>query len=315
MAGSVLNVHAHDGVLAAHALRTKADGVDAVLQQLLHIGCALVLVVAAQRTHQSLLGQQSGGLNRGGNAHAHQQRRAGIDAVAGHDIHDELGHTFVTCTGHQNHGLARQGAAAACHISVDLTLVAVRDDIPPHGGSALAHVQTGVELIEGLNTVVAQRCFEGGLDHSLLQQSLHLTDEGEVHAALYPELQHTGVLAAGAVQLLGQLLVALHSLVDDLGQRSILLCAQLIQLFDDVVRQHLGDMAHKVCHIGRHLLHLFLFVHSISSLNDLALVHLCVCFTYSTLCPYYCGKNGNAMGRITMLTTVAMRMRGRPALA
>ena len=32
MAGSVLNVHAHDGVLAAHALRTKADGVDAVLQ-------------------------------------------------------------------------------------------------------------------------------------------------------------------------------------------------------------------------------------------------------------------------------------------
>ena len=82
MTGSVLNVHAHDGVLAAHALRTKADGVDAVLQQLLHIGCALVLVVAAQRTHQSLLGQQSGSLNRGGNAHAHQQRRAGIDAVA-----------------------------------------------------------------------------------------------------------------------------------------------------------------------------------------------------------------------------------------
>ena len=313
MAGSVLNVHAHDGVLAAHALRAKADGVDAVFQQLLHIGCALVLVVAAQRTHQSLLGQQSGGLNRGGNAHAHQQRRAGVDAVAGHDIHDEPGHAFVACTGHQNHSLARQGAAAACHVGVDLALVAVRDDIPPHGGSALADIAAGVELIESFNAVVAQGCFEGSLDHSLLQQTLHLADEGEVHAALYPELQHTGVLAAGAVQLLGQFLVPLHGLIDDLGQRSVLLCAQLIELGNDVVRQHLGDMAHKVCHIGRHLLHLFLFVHSNASL---ALVHFARWFTHiQRSCPLYCGKNGNAMGRITMLTTVAMRMRGRPALA
>ena len=82
---------------------------------------------------------------------------------------------------------------------------------------------------------------------------------------------------------------------------------------DDVVRQHLGDMAHKVGHIGRHLLHLFLFVHSNASL---ALVHFARWFTHiQRSCPLYCGKNGNAMGRITMLTTVAMRMRGRPALA
>ena len=160
---------------------------------------------------------------------------------------------------------------------------------------------------------MAQRCFKGSLDHSLLQQTLHLADEGKVHAALYPELEHTSVLAAGAIQLLGQLLVPLHGLINDLGQRCVLLCAQLIELGNDVVRQHLGDMAHKVCHIGRHLLHLFLFVHSNASL---ALVHFARWFTHiQRSCPLYCGKNGNAMGRITMLTTVAMRMRGRPALA
>lgn len=37
--GGVLDVHAHDGILTAHALGAKADGVDAVFQQLFHSVC------------------------------------------------------------------------------------------------------------------------------------------------------------------------------------------------------------------------------------------------------------------------------------
>ena len=62
MSCGVLDMYAHDGVLTAHTLRSKADCVDAVFQKFLHGSCALVLVVASQRTHQGFLGKQSCGL-------------------------------------------------------------------------------------------------------------------------------------------------------------------------------------------------------------------------------------------------------------
>ena len=63
MTRRVLDVDAHDGVLAAHALRAEADRVDAVFEELLHLSRALVLVMGADGTHQSLLGKKSCGLN------------------------------------------------------------------------------------------------------------------------------------------------------------------------------------------------------------------------------------------------------------
>jgi L(+)-tartrate dehydratase alpha subunit len=43
----VLDMYAHNGVLTAHTLRSKADRVNAVFQKFLHGSCALVLVVAS----------------------------------------------------------------------------------------------------------------------------------------------------------------------------------------------------------------------------------------------------------------------------
>ena len=195
--GGVLNVHAHDGVLAAHALGADADGVDAVLQELFHLGGALVLIVGADGAHQSLLGEKGRGLNRGRDADADQKRRTGVQAVAGHAVQDELGHALVALAGHQDGGVAGQGAAAARHVGVDLAAVPVGDDVPPHSGGALADVLAGVVLVEGLHGVVAQRGLEGGLHDRVLEQALQLVDEGEAGAALDPELQHAGVLAGG----------------------------------------------------------------------------------------------------------------------
>lgn len=65
------------------------------------------------------------------------------------------------------------------HIGVDLALVGVGHDVPPHGGGAFTHVFAGVVLVKGLHRVVAQRRVEGGLHHRFLQQSLQLVDEGE----------------------------------------------------------------------------------------------------------------------------------------
>lgn len=61
MAGSVLDVDPHDRVVSAHALGPQADGIDTVLQELLHLSGPLIGVVTAQGAHQRLLGQQSGG--------------------------------------------------------------------------------------------------------------------------------------------------------------------------------------------------------------------------------------------------------------
>ena len=263
--GGILNVHAHDGVLAAHALGADADGVDAVFQELFHLGGALILVVGADGAHESLLGEKGRGLNGSGDTHANQKRRTGVQAVAGHAVKDKLGHALVAFAGHQDSSVAGECAAAARHVSVDLTAVPVGDDVPPHSGGALADILAGIVLIEGLHRVVAQRGLEGGLYDRVLEKAFQLIDEGEAGAALHPELQNAGVLAGGAVKLDGQLLVAEHGVIDHLGQGFGLFFAQLLELCDHVIRELLAGVADELCHHVGHFLDLSFFVHSNSS--------------------------------------------------
>ena len=73
MTGRILDIDAHDGIPAAHALGTKADGVDAVFQKLLHLCGSFVLVVGSDGTHQGLLGKKGCRLYGGGDAYADQK--------------------------------------------------------------------------------------------------------------------------------------------------------------------------------------------------------------------------------------------------
>ena len=127
-------------------------------------------------------------------------------------------------------------------------------------------VALGIDLVEGLHAVVAQRRFKGGLDDSFLEQGLHLVDEREARAALDPELEHAGVLAAGAVKGDGQPLVARHGIIERLGQRAGFLLRQLIQLGNHVVGQLLADVAHEAGHDVGHFGDHFLLRHAFSSL-------------------------------------------------
>ena len=108
---------------------------------------------------------------------------------------------------------------------------------------------------------MAQRGLEGSLNHSLLQQGLQLTHIGEIGAALQPELDHAGILAAGSIQLDRQILVLGHGFVQDLGQGCGLLAAQLLQLGHHVVRQLLADVAYKAGHHVRQTLNIFFLCH------------------------------------------------------
>ena len=63
-------MYAHYGVFSAHALGSKANLVDSVLQKLLHGGGPLIFIVTSKGTHQGLLGQEGRGLNGGSHADA-----------------------------------------------------------------------------------------------------------------------------------------------------------------------------------------------------------------------------------------------------
>ena len=194
MTRRVLDVHAHDGVVSAHALRPETDGVDAVFKKLFHLRRALVLVVGADGTHQGFLGEQGSGLDAGRDADTHQKGRAGVQAVAGHTVQDELRHAFVAFARHQDGRVSGKGAAAACHVGVDLALVGVGDDVPPHGRCSFADVLSGVVLVKGLDRVVAEGCLKGRLDDRFSEKGLQVVDQRELCSALDPELQDAGVL-------------------------------------------------------------------------------------------------------------------------
>ena len=116
----IFYVHAHNGIFAAQALRTKADFIDAILQQLLQKCSVLVRAMAANRTHQRFLCMQSSYFYRSADANAYQKRRAGIQAIGCHNVQHESGYAFLTGTGHQHHCFTGQAAAAASHIGVQI---------------------------------------------------------------------------------------------------------------------------------------------------------------------------------------------------
>ena len=170
MARRIFDMNAHNGIFSAHPLGPKANGIDSILQKLFHISRSLIFIVGTNGTHQRLLGQQSRCLHRGGHAHTYEKRRTGIQAISCHHIHNKFCHTFVTGPRHQHHGLSRKGAAAACHIGVNLTFITVRHNIPEYGGSSLSHVFSCVILVKSFHTIVPERCLKSCTDHSLFQK-------------------------------------------------------------------------------------------------------------------------------------------------
>ena len=271
--GRVLDVDAHDGVLAAHTLRAEADRVDAVLEELLHLGCALVLVMGTDGTHQSLLGKEGCGLNGSRDAYADQERRACIEAVGGHAVQDELGDAFVAFAGHQDGRVAGKRASAACHVGVDLAAVPVGNDVPPYGRCAFADVLAGVVLVKSLDGVVAQGRRESRLHDRVFEESFQLVNERESRAALQPELENAGVLAGRPVELDRELLVAEHRLINDLCEGAVLFGSELLKFRDDVVRKLLACVAYKTCDDIGHSLDLCFCCHVLLSFRSVDLVY------------------------------------------
>ena len=201
MTGSILDIDAHDREFAAHALGTETDCIDAVLKELLHLRGIGVVIVGADGTHQGLLGIEGSGLDGSSDAYAHEKGRTGVQPIGCHAVEDEFCNSLIAFTGHQNSRIAGKRTAAACHIGIDLALVRVRNYIPPDCRGALANVLAGVVLIECLHGIVAQRCVKSCLYDGFLEQHFEIVNEGELCAAFYPELEDSGVLTGGAVNM------------------------------------------------------------------------------------------------------------------
>ena len=100
MTRRVLDVNAHNGIFATHALRSKSDCIDSIFKQTLHFCRALIVIVGTDRTHQRFLGKQCRCLHGGCYANAHKKRRTCIDSIGSHDIEYELGNTLITFARH-----------------------------------------------------------------------------------------------------------------------------------------------------------------------------------------------------------------------
>ena len=137
----------------------------------------------ADGTHQSLLGIESSSLDRGSDAYAHEKGRTGIQSIGCHAVEYEFCNSLIAFAGHQNGRIAGKGAAAACHVGVDLALVRVRNNVPPDCGGTLADILAGVVLIECLHGIVAQGRVKGGLHDSFLEQGFQIINVGELCAA------------------------------------------------------------------------------------------------------------------------------------
>ena len=204
--------------------------------------------MGSDRTHQSLLGVEGCGLYGSTYAYANQQRRTCIESICGHSVEDKLCNTFIAFTGHQNSCVAGKRASAACHICVDLTLVGVRNDVPPDSRCALADIFARVVLVKSLHGIVAKRSINCSLHNGFLEKDFQIIDVRELCAAFYPELQDTCILAGRAVQFYSQFLIAEHGLIDDLCHRGSLLLTELLELGDDVVGELDAGESYKLRH-------------------------------------------------------------------
>ena len=199
-------------------------------------------------THQCLLGIEGCGLYGSADAYANQQRRTCIESVSCHSVEDKLCDAFVAFAGHQNSCVAGKRASAACHICVDLTLIRVRNDVPPDSRCTLADIFACVVLVKSLHGIVAKRSINCSLHYCFLKKHFQIVDIRELCAAFYPELQDSCILAGRAVQFYSQFLVAEHGLIDDLCHRGSLLLTELLELCDDVVGELDAGESYKLRH-------------------------------------------------------------------
>ena len=215
----------------------------------------------ADAAHERLLRLQRRDLDRRADADADEQRRAGIEAVARHDVEHELRHALIALARHQDLRMARQRAAAACHVGVDLAVIAARRDVPEDGRDALGHVLARVVFVERLDGVVTQRRVLRRLYDSFAQQVRQLCHIRERRAALDEELQRARILAARPVELHCELLIALHRLVDGLRQGLLFLFGELLNLCAHIIRQPLARKSHEFCHDICHVPYSFFSLH------------------------------------------------------
>ena len=108
---------------------------------------------------------------------------------------------------------------------------------------------------------MAQRRILRRLHDGLAQKLRQICHIGERRAAFDEELQGTSVLAARAIELHCELLVARHRLVDGLGQRLLLLLSQFLDLCAHIIRQALSCEGYEFCHDIRHVLDGFFSLH------------------------------------------------------
>ena len=78
MARRIFDIYAHDGVFSAHTLRSKADCIDAIFKQMLHLCRIRIVIVRTDRTHQRFLGIKCCCLNGGTYSDAYKKRRTCI---------------------------------------------------------------------------------------------------------------------------------------------------------------------------------------------------------------------------------------------
>ncbi|MNP54481.1 hypothetical protein D3C76_1490390 [compost metagenome] len=101
---------------------------------------------------------------------------------------------------------------------------------------------------------MAQWTLDGRFLCCVFQDGLQLAQQRKPGTRADEVLNHPSVLAAGAVQLVGVVLVFGHGVVDGNGQRIGLRSAQLGGLFLHVGRQALADIGRKLGqHVGQRL--------------------------------------------------------------
>ncbi|MCY1431654.1 hypothetical protein D9M71_476280 [compost metagenome] len=95
---------------------------------------------------------------------------------------------------------------------------------------------------------MAQRALDGGLLGGVLQNAFQLAEQREARARRDEVLDHAGILAAWAVELVGVVLVLGHRVINGDGQRIGFRCAQLRGFLLHVGRQAFADVGGELRH-------------------------------------------------------------------
>ena len=261
MARGLFDVDAHHGLRPRQAARTDVDLVEAFLDHLLEVGADLVGVLRAHGTHQGLLGKLGRNLDAPGDADAHEERRAGVDAAIADHVEDELHDAHVAFGGHQHLGGAGQRAAAAGHVAVNEAAVGVGNDLPVDPGHANARVVARVALVEDLDGVLAKRRLDRGAADGLVKAGAHFRKKREVGTHLDVVLDDARVLTERDIEAAGGGKVVEHRVIHDAGDVGSLLLAKFGKAGGNVVRENLAQHGREARHELGEALGLFLLIH------------------------------------------------------